>query len=205
MEIIPYTIYVHIAAATQKHGVEVRLFLAIGLQEKGEYAWTDAVLGDMDRGLSISPMQLYLGGAGKPPSGWGKQAWANQLIRPEVWTDIAARYIRDCLNAFPDDLEKAIAAYNRGISGTVDNYANYVMPVLANYRRLRAEGFQVVGSGDHDRQIFLPETAKWVGEFTEYAPQTGSIREATINILGVAQANANFINKIAREIAEFPH
>ncbi|MDO8670197.1 MAG: lytic transglycosylase domain-containing protein [Dehalococcoidia bacterium] len=184
-ELIPYLIWAAISAATAKHGVDPLLFIAIGMTEKGHYAWTDAVIGDLSIGMSISPMQLYLDGAGAPPPGWTRQAWANELTKPDVWTDVAARFIRQNLVTFNGNVELAVAAYNRGPNGTVDNYQGYVVPVLANYQQLKTYGITVVGSGDHDSQTFIPSTGKWTGAYTEYAPNTGGHLEACVNLKGI--------------------
>lgn len=186
-QLIPYLIWAAIAAATTKHNVDPLLFIAIGMKEKAHYAWTDPVFGDVSIGLSITPMQLYLSGAGAPPSDWkGTRAdWMNHLAKPEVWTDVAAAYIRGNLNHFGGNLELAIAAYNRGPYGTFDNSQTYVAPVLENYQQLKTYGITVVGSGDHDGQTFIPGTGKWQGAYTEYAPNTGGHLEACANLKGI--------------------
>jgi hypothetical protein len=49
---------------------------------------------------------------------------------------IAALYLQDCLNAFPNDLDKGISAYNKGIGGTKISvnyiYVNKVKKALEN-------------------------------------------------------------------------
>ena len=193
MEILQYVIYAAIQGACTKYSVDPLLFIAIGMKEKGHYAWTHAVIGDLDQGGSISPMQLFLYGAGSPPVGWTRQAWANELTKPEVWTDVAAGHIAYLLFYYKGDLPSAIAAYNRGVNGTFDNYQGYVVPVLENYRQLHTYGITVVGSGDHDGQTFIPMSPfatanrdEWKGEFTEYAPIGGGNLEAMRNLKGIA-------------------
>jgi hypothetical protein len=49
---------------------------------------------------------------------------------------IAALFLQDCLNAFPNDLDKGISAYNKGIEGTKKSinyiYVNKVKKALLN-------------------------------------------------------------------------
>ena len=187
-EILPYIIYAAIIAASTKHNIDPLLFIAIGLKEKAHYAWTDAVIGDLDAGMSVSPMQLNLDGGGSPPSGWTRQAWANELTKPEVWSEVAAEIIERNLKVFDGNVESAVAAYNRGINGTFDNYRGYVVPVMENYRRLQIEGFQIRGSADHD--------------FQQYAPNTGEWREACVNLKGVCDDALEAGRKLAEVTRE---
>ena len=89
-----------------------------------------------DNGRSFGAMQLYLEGAG---SGHDPQ----RLLEIDYNLEVGVAYLRRCLDAYPDDLPRAIAAYNRGIAGAAppfdpatNGYVTAVLEYAAHYREV---------------------------------------------------------------------
>lgn len=109
MALVPASILRAATAAAATHRVDLPLFLAIGHVES--VGWTRTI-GDLDAGISLGSWQVNLNGAGHAYRGNPER-----LLETETNADVAAGYLRACLDAFPGDEDRAILAYNTGVSG----------------------------------------------------------------------------------------
>lgn len=120
------------------YGVDAALIAAISYVES---KWNPNALGDFDsqgRPHSFGLMQLYDKGAG---AGYTRE----QLLDPRTNVMLGTKYLKQCIDAFPGDIETAISAYNQGIAnarrrGKQANYY-YVQLVLKAWNNIKAEGF----------------------------------------------------------------
>lgn len=139
---MPAEIYSVVKAACEVYNVPLALALAIAYVES---AFNPLAEGDRDaRGVphSFGLFQLHIHGAG---AGFTRE----QLLDLRTNAELGVKYIRQCLDAFPHDLELAISAYNQGIGGAKRrgksiNY-HYVQKVLYYMRDLEAQGIPVEG------------------------------------------------------------
>ncbi len=89
-----------------------------------------------DNGDSYGLMQLYLGGAG-----YGHLP--SQLLEIDYNLEVGVAYLRQCIDAYPDELPRAVAAYNRGIDGAswldspeADAYVDKVLDWAEYFRQI---------------------------------------------------------------------
>lgn len=89
-----------------------------------------------DSGHSYGLMQLHDRGAGH---GYP----ASELLQLDRNLEIGVAYLRQCINAYPGELPRAVLAYNRGIAGArnfgdpeEDTYVAKVLDLAKEYRRI---------------------------------------------------------------------
>lgn len=117
-----------INAAASAAGVPAALLAAVAWRESG---FNQMAVGD--GGCSCSMFQLHwCGGAGY---GYTCQQLQNDI---SLAASIAASYLRRCLDAFPGDLYRGVAAYRQGVGGVMANgpinLNNYITDILAKYQ-----------------------------------------------------------------------
>lgn len=155
--------------AADETGVDLPLLVAICWQESRLFP---LAIGDLDAGVSLGLGQLNLRGAG---AAWRHNPSA--LLTPLTNARAAAAYLRVCLDAYPDDEARAVAAYNAGITGIAwagwwqVNGENYVRPVLGTLHAIRTEGLEE--DWDEDVPPGLREYGK-------------TLLDACINLRGIA-------------------
>ena len=118
-----------------KHfSVAYELIAALINQESG---FNPLAIGDNMRSFGL--MQLNLDGAGH---GHDPQ----RLLEIDYNLETGVAYLRRCMDAYPEELPRAIAAYNRGIAGAstlLDPISDpYVASVLSHYALYQDRGIE---------------------------------------------------------------
>lgn len=127
---VDYDLVRVVALAAEDVGVDPALLAGIVTQESG---WNPSAAGDLDSAgvlHSFGLGQLHDQGAG---AGYTPE----QLRDPAINARLSARYLRRCLEAWPNERRAGICAYNAGIgyvlaNGWSWNLDRYVIPVLAS-------------------------------------------------------------------------
>lgn len=107
---VPERVSVLADKMADRYDLDKSLILGVCYHESG---FREKALGDRDRyGVphSFGIMQLYDKGAG-----YGHKK--EDLLTLEYNMNIGCRYLKACLDAFPDDFARGVLAYNRGIAG----------------------------------------------------------------------------------------
>lgn len=133
---MPYYLHPLLFAETwvQSHhfSIDHYLLVAVIMAESGG---NPHAVGD-DR-HSFGLMQLHIQGA-------GSNYTPAQLLSPSLNIEVGAGYLRSCLDAFPGDEDRAIAAYNAGIGAMQQSQEifniGYVRSVRHWQAQLQAEG-----------------------------------------------------------------
>jgi len=128
-----------------EYKVDHHLIFALIMQESG---FRPHAVGDNNRSFGL--MQLNLDGAG---GGWSVES----LLDVNLNVVLGVATLRRCLNAFPDDVRKGIAAYRQGIQGVINDgpevSESYVDNILALQTRYKQYGV-----------IRYPPTRSWAYE-----------------------------------------
>ncbi len=118
----------------RQYDIDYELVAAIINQESG---FNPLAFGDQFGSYGLGQLNLDGAGAGHSPS---------RLLEVDYNLEVAVAYLRNCLDAYPDELARAIAAYNRGISGAAQladpGSDPYVLSVLAQYHHYLAIGIE---------------------------------------------------------------
>jgi len=132
----------------EKYNLDKGLILSICYHESG---FREKALGDHDRnGIphSFGIMQLYDKGAG-----YGHKK--EDLLKLEYNMNVGCNYLKACLDAFPDDFERGVLAYNRGIGGARKvadpKTYSYTKNVMALYKRFSEDKYKTVAT---EKEVF---------------------------------------------------
>ena len=100
-----------------------------------ESAWNPHAIGDYFRSYGLMQLNIDGAGHGHLPS---------RLLEVDYNLEVGVAYLRRCLDAYPDDLPRAIAAYNRGVAGAAPPFDpatnGYVVAVLESADHYRDTG-----------------------------------------------------------------
>lgn len=126
---MPLLLQAHLYDAIQvqhdAYAIDYYLLAAVCFQESG---FNPLAIGDNGRSYGLMQLNLDGAGAGHSPS---------QLLEIDYNLEVGAAYLRRCLDAYPIDLQRAVAAYNRGIAGAAPPFDPSTNPYTQNVLNLR--------------------------------------------------------------------
>ena len=118
----------------KEYSVDYYLIAAIISQESG---FNPLAIGDNMRSFGLMQLNLDGAGHGHDPS---------RLLEMDYNLETGVAYLRRCLDAYPDDPPRAIAAYNRGITGARPPFDPltdpYVRSVLSTHALYQGRGIE---------------------------------------------------------------
>lgn len=134
---------IYLAARTQ----QIDPALVAGFVSK-ESAFNAAAQGDYEDGAPWAFGLMQLNVRYGPATVRAYMNRPTELFDPALNLRLGCEYLRACLDAFPDDIQSGICAYNAGIGrvradGWLWNQDRYVLPVLASRAAWRAPMAQV--------------------------------------------------------------
>jgi soluble lytic murein transglycosylase-like protein len=122
---LPPHIYDAIWVQSEHYRVDYYLIAAILEQESG---FDPLAIGDGGTSFGLGQVNIHGAGYGESP---------HSLLDIDHNLEVAVAYLRRCIDAYPDDGPRAIAAYNRGITGAAPPFDPSADPYVKNVLRLR--------------------------------------------------------------------